>query len=187
MTNAPGCPYRNERNADARLTQRGRLQATTVGRKLMVTKPVPELVLVSPLYRTLQTCAIALSTVPHLCVPVVADETIRERIGLHVCDRRSDKAHLLSYFNTVDFAHVAAGPDALFGPDRETEEATAKRGKHFLMSLLHREETSVALFTHSSLLYNTLSKALITPDPKSNCRLASPLTASPAALLHPPY
>lgn len=166
MSEKPNCPYLNSANEDARLTQRGRLQATTVGAKLVHTKPVPEVVLVSPLYRTLQTCSIALSTIPHLQVPIIAMEGIRERMGLHVCDKRSDKSKLQSSFSSVDFSHIEPGQDKLFLPQRETVEQTAKRGKAFLLSLRSRPETSIALFTHSSFLFNTLSRACETPNPE---------------------
>lgn len=165
MYNEPNCPYLNTANEDARLTQRGRLQATSVGAKLVHTKPVPQVVMVSPLFRTLQTCTIALSTIPHLQVPVVAVEAIRERTGLHVCDKRSNKSKLESSFAPVDFSNIEPGEDSNFLPHRETVEQTAKRGKAFLLSLRSRPETSIALFSHSSFLFNTLSRSCEAPDP----------------------
>lgn len=178
MYEKPNCPYLNVANADARLTQRGRMQATTIGSKLVHTKPIPELVLVSPLFRTLQTCSIAMSTIPHLNVPIIAIEAIRERMGLHVCDKRSKKNELENIFKTIDFSNIQPGDDPNFFPQRESVELTAKRGKAFLLSLRSRPETSIALFSHSSLLFNTLSRSCETPDPKgmfSKCFLFLPL------------
>lgn len=166
MSGKPSCPYLEPSHEDAKLTQRGRLQATAIGTKLIHTKPLPEIVLVSPLFRTLQTATIAMSTISHVQVPMISEERIRERMGLHFCDKRSDKTKLVSYFGKVDFANIAPGPDAFFTDSRESEEETARRGKDFFLSLKDRPEACFALFTHSSLLFNTLSRALETPDPK---------------------
>lgn len=166
VSHRPGCPYLNPAHEDAKLTQRGRLQATAVGSKLIFTKPVPEIALISPLYRTLQTATIALSTVSHLQISLVAEEQIRERMGMHICDKRSDKEKLVNYFKNVDFSNIAPGPDVLYSQRCETPEQVAKRGKQFFLTLKDRPETSILLVTHSSFLFNTLSRSFITPDPK---------------------
>lgn len=165
MQGLPNCPYMNDANEDARLTQKGRLQATTVGVKLIHTKPIPQIILVSPLFRTLQTAAIALSTVPQLQTPVVVVEQIRERMGLHVCDKRSDKDKLIPRFGSFDFTGIDSGDDLTFPPCRESIEQTAKRGKAFFLSLRTRPEQSLAIFSHSSFLFNTISRTFETPNP----------------------
>lgn len=161
----PGCPYKNEEHTDANLTQRGRLQAVAAGSRLLQTSPVPEFAFVSPLSRTLETATIALSKIGALAVPLVAEESLRERNGVHVCDKRSAKEDVMGLYPTVDFRRITPGPDALFSQVRETEDELAARGKGFFLSLKDRPEKCFAVFTHSSFLFNTLSRAFQTPEP----------------------
>lgn len=159
-----GCPYTNEIHTDAKLTQRGRLQAAAAGASLLLTKPLPQFAFVSPLSRTLETASIALSKAAALKIPLVAEETIRERNGVHVCDKRSAKEDIMLLFPSVDFGAIPPGPDTLFSEVRETEDELAARGKTFFLSLKDRPEKSFVVFTHSSFLYNTLTRAFETPD-----------------------
>lgn len=169
----PGCPYKNEEHTDAGLTQRGRLQAVAAGSRLLQTSPVPEFAFVSPLSRTLQTATIAMSKVGSLAVPLVAEESLRERNGVHVCDKRSAKEDVMELHPTVDFGRIAAGPDTLFSQVRETEEELAARGKRFFLGLKDRPEKCFAVFSHSSFLFNTLSRAFQTPDPSGKTMAAT--------------
>lgn len=127
----------------------------------------------SPLSRTLQTGSIALSKVGSLGIPLVAEEGLRERNGVHVCDKRSPKEDVMGLYPNVDFGRIIPGPDALFSQVRETEDELAARGKQFFLSLKDRPETSFAVFTHSSFLFNTLSRAFQKPDPSGKTILYS--------------
>lgn len=140
------------------------MQAGAAGATLLQTKPQPEFAFVSPLSRTLETAAIALSNPASLKIPLVAEESIRERNGVHVCDKRSAKEDITGLYPSVDFGNIAPGPDTLFSEIRETEDALAARGKAFFLSLKDRPEKSFVVFTHSSFLYNTLTRAFETPD-----------------------
>lgn len=160
-----GCPFMNEQFIDAKLTECGKDQATVAGDTLSQTPIPPQCVFVSPLFRTLETCSIALSKCAHLKdIPVIADEGIRERNGVHHCDMRSPKEEVAHLFPIVDFKNIKPGKDELFSEVRETEEEVAERGNNFFLSLQHREESTFAVFSHSSFLYNTLSRAFDTPD-----------------------
>ncbi|CAN8063943.1 unnamed protein product [Agarophyton chilense] len=161
----PGCPFLNDEHFDAHLTQRGRLQAAAVGPSLLQTASPPEIVFVSPLSRTLQTAAVALSKWPNLKAPVIAEETIRERNGTHPCDKRSPREHVEAIYPIVDFSRIGYGPDPLWTVARETEEDLALRGKRFFESLKDRSETTYAVFTHSSFLYNTINRSFVASDP----------------------
>lgn len=179
ITGKPNCPYLSPLHEDANLTQKGRLQATTIAPKIIQTKPIPQLVFVSPLRRTLQTATIGFATLAHFQIPLIADETLRERMGLHLCDKRSDVERICKLFQNVDLSHIPPGPDDNFSTVyRETEEETAERGKQFFLQLKDRTEQSFAIVSHSSFLYNTLSKALITPDEngKSESSFPPPVT-----------
>lgn len=168
-----GCPYMNEAHTDAHLTQRGRLQAGAAGVSLLRTRPLPEVGLVSPLSRTLQTATIACAKAAGmgLRLRLQAVEELRERNGVHACDKRSAKEDVMGLYPGVDFSGIASGPDALFSMVRETEKELAERGKQFFLGLKDREEKSFAVFTHSSFLYNTMSRAFLTPDPKGKSRV----------------
>lgn len=173
----PGCPYTNLEHADARLTDLGRMQAARAGAALLHTTPVPQVVFVSPLFRTLQTATIALSTIPTLAAPLIACEEVRERYGQHVCDRRSRVEDVAGIFPTVHFARVQKGDDPLFDGKKESVDEAAERGKGFFLSLMERPETSIGVVTHSSFLFNTISRRLETPDPKGTLTLR-PIRAS---------
>lgn len=156
----------NESHTDAKLTQRGRLQASAAGAKILQTKPLPQYGFVSPLSRTLQTASIALARAGSLKIPLVADERIRERNGVLFCDKRSPKEDVMHLYPNVDFGNIAPGEDNLFSMIRETEDELASRGKQFFLSLKDRPETCFAVFTHRSFLYNTILRAIEKPDPK---------------------
>lgn len=161
----PGCPYLNDEHFDAHLTLRGRRQATAAGPRLLQTASPPEVVFVSPLSRTLQTATIALSKCPNLRVPVIAEELTRERNGVHPCDKRSAREHVEATYPTVDFSNIEYGPDPLWTLKRETEDELAARGKRFFLSLKDRPETTFAVFSHSSFLYNTITRSFVSDDP----------------------
>lgn len=171
----PGCPYTNEEHTDASLTQRGRLQASAASASLLIT--APEIVFVSPLSRTLQTATIA-TYKACLHVPLVAEEALRERNGVHYCDKRSAKEDIINLYRSVDFSNIASGPDALFSMKRETEDELAYRGKQFFWSLKDRPEKSIAVFSHSSFLYNTISRSFQTPDMNGMYLFPLPFTYS---------
>lgn len=141
------------------------MQASAAGSGLLYTKPVPEAAFVSPLSRTLETATIAVGKMSG-GIPIVAVEDLRERNGVHVCDKRSAKEEVAGLYPSVDFVEILPGPDKLFSEIRETEGELAARGRQFFLGLRERPETSFVVFTHSSFLYNTLSKGFEAPDPK---------------------
>lgn len=158
MSDEPDCPLKNAEHTDASLTARGRQQALAVGAKLINTQPVPEVAFVSPLKRTLLTAFIALRRAS-LHVPILVHEGIRERHGVHLCDMRSPRENIELLFPGVDFSDIPYGPDALFATEREKETEVADRGRAFFEELLKRAESCIAVFSHSSLLYNTINRA----------------------------
>ena len=110
--------------------------------------PSPQLVIVSPLKRAIQTATLAFDAVlPPKGPPFVAVESVRETMGAHRCDRRLCASTHAAAFPHVDFSllHDASSDaggapkegeegmeDAVFnewGDDRETQEAVVERGK----------------------------------------------------------
>ena len=143
-----------------------------------------ELVVVSPLMRTLQTavgvfggdnCTDGASTSPLLmvegaghsgrqaissldCPPFLAVEACRERLGVHPCDKRSSITKYRTLFPAIDFSLIENDEDVLWEPDvREAIDVVAARGMKFLDWLWTREENEIAIVTHSSFLDFTLN------------------------------
>ncbi|KAF5455922.1 hypothetical protein F2P56_025450 [Juglans regia] len=119
-----------------------------------------DLVIVSPLLRTMQTAVGVFGgeaeaytdgvNVPPLMVantgnsghpaisslnrpPFVAVELCRERLGVHPCDKRQSIREYRPLFPAIDFSLVENDDDILWKPDiRETNEEVADRGQKFL-------------------------------------------------------
>ncbi|CAN1827429.1 Phosphoglycerate mutase-like protein 1 [Linum perenne] len=142
-----------------------------------------ELVITSPLMRTLQTAvgvfgggsytdrvdglplmvanagnsgraAISSSNSP----PIIAAELCREHFGVHPCDQRRSVSDYQFLFPAIDFSLIETDEDTVWKPDvRETTEELAARGLKFLNWLWTRSEKEMAIVTHSGFLFHTLN------------------------------
>uniref|UniRef100_A0A7C9DE53 Phosphoglycerate mutase-like protein 1 n=1 Tax=Opuntia streptacantha TaxID=393608 RepID=A0A7C9DE53_OPUST len=142
-----------------------------------------QLVIVSPLLRTMQTAAVAfggdiqrnsISATPLMvenvksehaavsslnCPPFMAHELCRERLGINTADRRRRISEYKNLFPTIDFSLVESDDDIMWTPDvRESDEDLAARGMRFLKWLWTRKEEEIAIVTHSAFLFCTLRK-----------------------------
>ena len=149
--------YKNEAWADARLTPFGETQSATL-QPVLAALPHPEVVLVSPLSRTVQTALIAFAAAP-APVRLVCEELIRERNGAHPCDRRRPTAELRAAFPTVDFSSLRAETDDTWTVAREPWEGTVARATAFLHRLAALPERVVAAVTHNDFLQALLLEA----------------------------
>ncbi|XAR48471.1 hypothetical protein NMG60_11031297 [Bertholletia excelsa] len=155
---------------------RKHVQASGISQKI-------ELVITSPLLRTMQTATgvfggedyvdgvdvppfMAANTgnsgrpaVSSLkCPPVVAIEDCREYLGVYPCDKRRSISEYKSLFPAIDFSLIESDDDIFWKPDiREKNEEMAARGMKFLNWLLMRKEREIAVVTHSAFLTQTLS------------------------------
>ncbi|CAK9134969.1 unnamed protein product [Ilex paraguariensis] len=142
-----------------------------------------ELVITSPLLRTMQTAVGAFGgegysdgiDVPPLmvakagnssrpaisslnCPPFVAVELCREHLGVHWCDKRRSISEYKLLFPEIDFSLIESDADVLWKTDiRETNEDLAARGMKFMNWLWTRKEKEIAVVTHSGFLIHTLS------------------------------
>ncbi|KAI8550206.1 hypothetical protein RHMOL_Rhmol06G0086900 [Rhododendron molle] len=142
-----------------------------------------ELVIVSPLLRTMQTAVgvfggeayvdgidapplmvanTGKSSHPAIsslnCSPFIAVELCREHLGVHPCDRRRSISEYKPIFPAIDFSLIESDADILWKPDtREKDEDLARRGRKFLDWLLTRPEKEIAVVTHSGFLIHALS------------------------------
>lgn len=147
-----------EELVDARLTPEGQRQSLEMLRPAAAALPL-ELIVTSPLSRTLETAHIGLA--PHLerGVKCVAVEQCREQFGLNLPDRRRATAALRVEYPQVDFSGLAE-EDELFTPEREALEDMSMRADAFLELLMQRPEAHIAVSTHSSFLAALFNVAL---------------------------
>jgi broad specificity phosphatase PhoE len=142
-----------------------------------------ELVVVSPLLRTMQTAAGVFGgggygngiDIPPLmaentgssnrpaisslnCPPFVATELCREHLGVHWCDKRRSISEYKPQFPAIDFSLIESDADTLWKLDvREADKELAARGLKFFNWLWTREETEIAVVTHSGFLIHSLA------------------------------
>ncbi|XP_047327637.1 phosphoglycerate mutase-like protein [Impatiens glandulifera] len=180
--------YMSEELFDANLTSFGWQQVDNL-RKHVDSSGISqkvELVIVSPLTRTMQTAVgvfgggggggdyAAGGNVPLMvenggdsnrcavsslnCPPFLAVELCREHLGVHPCDRRRSITEYKPVFPAIDFSEIENDGDIWWKPDiREKDEEIAARGMEFLKWLWGRKEKEIAVVTHSGFLVNTLS------------------------------
>lgn len=177
--------YLSEELFDAHLTPLGWEQVENLHKHVLETglsKRI-ELVVVSPLLRTIQTAVGVFGGEGHTddtdapplmvenagnsdhsaisslnCPPFIAVELCREHLGVHPCDRRRSISEYRPLFPAIDFSLIENEEDVLWTVDvREKNEEVAARGLKFLNWLWTRKEKEIAIVTHSGFLYHTLS------------------------------
>ncbi|KAA0038644.1 phosphoglycerate mutase-like protein 1 isoform X1 [Cucumis melo var. makuwa] len=146
-----------------------------------------ELVVTSPLFRTMQTAVGAFGGevysddmhVPPLmvqnagdsncpaisslnCPPFLAVELCREHLGVNPCDKRRSISECRSLFPAIDFSMASCiieqDEDILWTSDiRETNGEVADRGLMFLKWLWTRKEKEIAIVSHCGFLFHVLS------------------------------
>jgi len=121
-----------------------------------------DMVVVSPLTRTLQTAMFCMGPLHGMPSPVqrpdgrmppfIALEMCRERWGKYTCDGRRSISEISKDFPAVDFSLIEDDKDVFWGETREPDEDCAARAIRFLEWLSQRPESSIAVVTHSSFL-----------------------------------
>lgn len=169
--------YYDEKYFDSRLTQLGVSQAQALERKLS-SSPIPmEVVIVSPLSRTLQTAFHLFPKGIHNTPPLVAIETCRERFGVYPCDRRRQRSIISKEFPRVDFSEISED-DRLWTTERETQDQLESRGRDFVLkTLMQRKEKFIVVVSHASFLVTLFNSVLDCPREYQgtfeNCELRS--------------
>ncbi|XP_010523258.1 PREDICTED: phosphoglycerate mutase-like protein [Tarenaya hassleriana] len=177
--------YSSEEYADAHITPLGWQQVDALRKHVKATglsKRV-ELVVVSPLLRTLQTAVGAFGgeeytngvDVPPLmvanagnsgrpavsslnCPSFLAVELCREIIVDHPCDRRRSVTEYQALFPSIDFSLIESDRDFLWKPgQRESVQEAAARGVKFINWLWTRKETEIVVVSHRGFLRALLS------------------------------
>ncbi|KAJ6335397.1 hypothetical protein OIU78_012096 [Salix suchowensis] len=146
--------YLSEELFDAHLTPLGWRQVDNLRKHVYecgVNKKI-ELVIVSPLLRTMQTAVGVFGGERYMDV-----ELCREHLGVHPCDRRRTISEYRSIFPAIDFSLIESDEDVLWRADvREKDDEVAARGQKFLNWLWTRKEKEIAVVSHSGFLYHTL-------------------------------
>ncbi|KAF2830704.1 PGAM-domain-containing protein [Ophiobolus disseminans] len=142
---------------DAELTPTGEQQATDVASVWGLDKvPPPQSIYASPLRRCLRTTALgfAPSIITEPATVPVIKEKLRERLGVHTCDQRSNKTWIASTYPHFKFEDGFVEEDELWKPDRrETIEEHTERTKELLDDIFtHDTSLTVALVAHSGAI-----------------------------------
>lgn len=110
-----------------------------------------ELVIVSPLRRTLQTAS---ELFRGYNIPILVLEGVREYpMGKQTCNKRSNKDVLIKNYPQMNFDNLQTNSDELWLPHREeTLEELNYRILNFIKFIKSRPETNIALVNHSSFI-----------------------------------
>lgn len=137
---------------DARLTPRGIEQCAALRAKLDTDPSYvpPDVVVVSPLTRAIETATLTFPTGPF---PFVATELARERIAAHECDHRSTRSQLAAAHPYIDLSQIAHDEDLEWLdkediPDEYDSTACKQRGIDLLAWLWRRSERRIAVVSH---------------------------------------
>lgn len=164
---------------DATLTPMGVEQCIALKDRTSLSFENVELVMVSPLRRTLQT---ATYSFPQLInrVPWIALDSLRELMA-NPCDRRKNISEQSINFPHVNFDHIIHDIDLLFdqyGKLPETGNDIVARAQEFLTILSQRPEQVVVVVTHGiflNALFNYVLRDVIgeKSDGFYNCEMRS--------------
>lgn len=143
---------------DAKLTEKGIQQCVNV-RKTLLSEVHPELIVVSPFTRTLQTAHILFGG-DH--VPFIVHDLCGERRGKFTCDKRREKATIVGEMKPVydytgdridfDSFGFATEIDEIWTEERELDDLVTARAIAMTQWLATRPEKDIAVVTHSSWL-----------------------------------
>jgi broad specificity phosphatase PhoE len=139
---------------DAALTDFGEQQARNMFTAAISTIPRPEAIYTSPLRRCLRTTELAFAHLLHTRTPSIK-ENLRERLGVHTCDKRSSKTFIASTYPSFNIDPGFSEDDKLWKPDvRETFEEHVVRSKNLLNEIFNEKKESVfvSLTTHSGAI-----------------------------------
>ena len=158
------CPYYDI--FDPALTDCGRHQATSL--QPITSFHTPELVVMSPLTRAIETAVLAyahlLKQDASVQPPWVCNEAARARIGLHACDQRRSVAALRSEFAHIDFGTVETDADAKWTLRRESMPLLVERALAFMQWIADRPESEIAIISSSTFFCVVFLAVLDTGD-----------------------
>ena len=141
--------FRIPATIDAPLTNHGHVESIELGHNWNKKHDI-ELVLVSPLTRTLETC---MNIFGDTDIPIESHEFLREYpIGVDTCNKRSSFKEIKGKYPKIDF-HLSMDNDLLWKENyRETIPELEIRIQIMINYIRSRKETNIAIVGHSSFL-----------------------------------
>jgi len=137
---------------DSPLIEEGQIQSIELGKKWK-DKGSIELVLVSPLLRTLETVQNIFGDTDK---KIICLEILREYpIGRDTCNMRSDISDLKIKFPNIDFSNIKENKDIYWKKeerDMETMEELNNRLEDLKKYLIEQKENNIAIVSHASLI-----------------------------------
>ena len=147
-------PFVRPEIVDSPLTEHGRAQCASQRSKASILNP--EILIVSPLHRAIQTAQITFEDFRGK-VPFIAHEACREELGLLVCNKRRPLSETIREFPDVDFSLVTSGEeDTLWNAEaRECPVDKSKRIYSFLVDYIrHLPQKEIGVVGHSAWMFN---------------------------------
>ena len=140
----------DENYYDTELTQNGFNQAQELGNK-WTDKNKMNLVIVSPLSRTLQT---AVNIFKNMNVKIIALDCLKEYPqGLHTCNKRKNKSDLINLFPTIDFTNLDSNEDLMWSDtESETIDELLQRMNKMFDFIEKTDYKNIALVGHNSFI-----------------------------------
>lgn len=155
--------YKREDLEDAFLTEEGVEQCFLLAEESEFLADAVELVIVSPMNRTIQT---AVYGFPNLLgrVPWIARPEVRETMGQHPCDRMMPVSHKIANYPDIDFQALSNSDrdEAYYSYNdlREPLHDIEMRGRTFIEWLRNRPEKEIVVVTHSGFLLTFVNRVL---------------------------
>jgi broad specificity phosphatase PhoE len=149
---------------DPPLTETGRQQCKD--RQEECAQLSPELVIVSPLLRCIQTAKLSFQDhcYPNSDIPWVSHEGCREELGLLVGNKRRSISEIKFDYPNIDFSPIEHDEDVLwenYGDRRETLLEKSERIYDFLADYVrNRPEEEIAIVCHSAYLFTLLNAVM---------------------------
>jgi broad specificity phosphatase PhoE len=113
----------------------------------------PQSIYTSPLRRCLRTTSLAFEPLLEGVIPTIK-ETLRERLGVHMCDQRSSRSWIANAFPDFKIEADFAEEDDMWRADRrESLEEHVVRSSALLTDIFAQDESEViALTMHSGAI-----------------------------------
>jgi len=142
--------FYDSRYVDTHLVEKGHHESIHLGKTWSNISDI-ELVIVSPLMRTLQTADNIFKGVD---VHMIALECVREYpMGKQTCNKRSDKDELVDLFPKIDFKDLRTNTDQLWNPVREETIAELNMRINTMLDFIHsRPECNICLVGHGAFI-----------------------------------
>ena len=167
FTNDLANPYTMPEILDAPLTEKGRQQALLLQPTVRALSHPPQLVVLSPNCRALQTGVLVFEHLLASAVPFLAHELAREEHGVHICDKRRPVSRQAREFPQVDFSLLESDQDPLYRDYvRESKAEMGERIYQFFEWLAERPEDHVAVTSHSGWLLTVFNGVCDVQDDK---------------------